>query len=843
MNHLTPAALSRPAIVLLFCSTVILVQARPGLGQTPSAQTAVNNTDLSIASANDATGKTGAVQFEFDRTAWRTVLEWLAEQSDLALHFNELPDGTFTYSDPAMYTPVEAIDRINMFLLPEGFSAVRSANLLSVINLQNPRSLQQLDSMARLVPVGTLDQLGDQDLVKSLFRLNSLESSEVASELRRLKLVVDPVVLEASKQLMVTATAAKLRSVRDVIEAMQAEQDKTKETVKRFALQHVELEEFLEVARPHLGIEEGLAQSEDINISADSSGKNLFVSATASAFEIFENLLEIVDQPNGEIVSAPSVEILRSHRVSAENLQSVYEVLQTVLAQESIRLSMEPATNSIVALADERIHTIITQTIDEMRGLGTEFEIVNLNSLDPYLAITLLDEMFDLSRDDDDEPQEIKLDAEPRTMRLFIRGPKSKVDEIIAVVKKLDTDAEGPNERVIPIYGSQAEGVLQRAKQSWSGDVDIDDRANGNKNRNAIETTISERVVNGVSTSRPALRVDSQKVDVDSLDVTDLRQVLASGNFVSASTEQVGTQDIPDINARVTPRGIVLESQDSAALANFEQHLRSVARLDTSAAVETVVYYLKYSTADDATRLLAELLDGASMAMQSASGASLVNGYVPGDLNSSLFGSYLRSDEDATIVTSGTLTVVADARLNRLICIGTDDDLSLLEQYLELIDKDESLTDIKTRGSAHVIELVNTKASDIADLVRDAYGDRVALSTQQKITARAQEAASKQQRPNERGEQKNNLQTSKNEEPQMSLAVHERSNSIVVTAPDALFQEVEALIAQLDNKSEQQVEVLFYPSVAGVSSLREAITGQRSDSGRSTRGRERGNRD
>ena len=88
---------------------------------------------------------------------WRDVIRWLADEGGLALQVSELPTGSFTYSDPRVFTHAEAIDRINLFLLPEGFTLVRSGQLLSVINLGDQRSMQQLDAMAELVTTGRIE--------------------------------------------------------------------------------------------------------------------------------------------------------------------------------------------------------------------------------------------------------------------------------------------------------------------------------------------------------------------------------------------------------------------------------------------------------------------------------------------------------------------------------------------------------------------------------------------------------------------------------------------------------------------------------------------------------------
>lgn len=42
----------------------------------------------------------------------------------------------------------------------------------------------------------------------------------------------------------------------------------------------------------------------------------------------------------------------------------------------------------------------------------------------------------------------------------------------------------------------------------------------------------------------------------------------------------------------------------------------------------------------------------------------------------------------------------------------------------------------------------------------------------------------------------------------MTIAVHEASNSLIVTAPEQLFQEVEKLAIEIDSRGEQMVEVI-----------------------------------
>ena len=139
------------------------------------------------------------VRFSFDGVAWRDVIRWLADEGGLALQVSELPTGSFTYSDPRVFTHAEAIDRINLFLLPEGFTLVRSGQLLSVINLGDQRSMQQLDAMAELVTTDDLKDRSRHEVLKCIFPLGDIDPEEAVQELSVMNLMTTPEVLGKTK--------------------------------------------------------------------------------------------------------------------------------------------------------------------------------------------------------------------------------------------------------------------------------------------------------------------------------------------------------------------------------------------------------------------------------------------------------------------------------------------------------------------------------------------------------------------------------------------------------------------------------------------------------------------
>ena len=60
--------------------------------------------------STDSIQQSGDIEFSFSGTSWREVIEFLARESNLALHIGEIPTGSLTYSDSASYSPDGAFE-------------------------------------------------------------------------------------------------------------------------------------------------------------------------------------------------------------------------------------------------------------------------------------------------------------------------------------------------------------------------------------------------------------------------------------------------------------------------------------------------------------------------------------------------------------------------------------------------------------------------------------------------------------------------------------------------------------------------------------------------------------
>ncbi len=808
---------------ILITATLTVAVVQPSLVQA-------QETPGAVAVATITTDSNAVLEFSFDGAPWRDVIQWLADSSDLALHIGGLPTGSFTYSDSNPFTPQEALDRVNLFLLPQGFSLVRSGKLLSVINLTDPRSMQQLNVLAKLVTVEQLDGLSDHDVVKCIFPLGELAAEDAVEELNALSLMTPPAVFAKTNQLMVTDTAGNLKSVRTILAAFEPHTLDNGTVVKSFTLKHADAEDILIVARPHLGLATGEMIGIDVSLSADLQGKNIFVTGIEDKVKLIEGLITAIDQPTNSLTSSDGKAVLQTHSVEGGNVQIVYDVLQTLLADETVRLSMDQAGGSIVALATAEIQAEIEQTVAQLQASEAEFAVIPLKTIDPYLAVSLLEEMLDLSdaRRREDAGMEAftrhgnsrgleimksnvsvdvpRIDADPVNRRLFVRARKHQIEQIKKIVAELDSNSSvGSSDqiRILPFRGKQAEQVLATAAKFW-------------RSPNPVFYYPSPEITDPEDTERV---VNDNTLKTEPV----TRSPQADPPNARLLTKLTNSQT-PAIRCQLTPRGLLLQSEDTDALDQFEQHLRTIAGPGDSMPSPPVVFYLKYTRVDDAIRMLAELLDGGEAAAEGDEG-ELVNGYVSAT-SSSFLGSIVTSRDGTMTMIAGSITIVADSRLNRLIVQGTASDVERIETYLAIVDKDSSITSIETYGTSHVIELVYSKAGEVAKAIREAYEGRVSGnakgtgqpgSPQQAAAAAAAAAqAAKSEKQKDKGDvkadpRKSGGQAPRSLEPKMTIAVHEPSNSLIVTAPEQLFKEVEQLAMRIDLRSKQSVRVITVP--------------------------------
>jgi type II secretory pathway component GspD/PulD (secretin) len=215
----------------------------------------------------------------------------------------------------------------------------------------------------------------------------------------------------------------------------------------------------------------------------------------------------------------------------------------------------------------------------------------------------------------------------------------------------------------------------------------------------------------------------------------------------------------------------------------------------TSSTRDYAVFYLKYSKAATVSEVLSAIFGGGSK------GGGIVNdmaGAALGDLGGGLMGNLLLgggAGGSGGSFSSGSVDIVPDVRLNALIVRAKPTDLDTVEQLLRVLDQRVGPEDVEADLRPRLIPVFNTQASEIATVVQQIYSDRMASGGPQVMSPQDMLKMI-------RGGSGPDQQTQK-----MSIGIDERSNSLVVRAPDPLFEEVKLLVEQLDEIDTDSPEI------------------------------------
>jgi hypothetical protein len=278
------------------------------------------------------------------------------------------------------------------------------------------------------------------------------------------------------------------------------------------------------------------------------------------------------------------------------------------------------------------------------------------------------------------------------------------------------------------------------------------------------------------------------------------------------------------------PGGVVIASPDTEALDELERLLTTLAGGFLSGKPELTVFYLKHAKATSVAETLDQILGGGTLTsdtggrslMGDLAGAAL--GDVGGGLVSTLLGA--TSGGGAGVKTSGSITITPDNRLNALVVLAKPADLDTIEQLLKILDQKESPEEILASPKPKMIPVYNTQAEEVANVVRQVYQDRMTTPSGSPARPPSPQEFIMALRGGRGGRGGGGARRGTSDEPtKMSIGVDARTNSLVVAAPDSLFQEVKDLVQELDQAAVDTAQTLQVISLERTSpqAVRQAL--------------------
>ncbi|MCM2369294.1 secretin N-terminal domain-containing protein [Aporhodopirellula aestuarii] len=791
-------------------------------------------------------GKKG-LQFNFAGARWADVLHWLADEADLSLQIDTAPAGTVNFADPTkVYTVSEGLDLINRLLLDRGWAVVRRGRMLLLVDLEADNAEKLISEMAELVTPESFDERGNSDIVRCVFPLGSVSPDQAREELSQ---IIGPWgrinVLAGARQVVVTETVGKLKVIDQVLRAATQAQS----SVVEINLKHRAAEEVLEIARPLLGLEPGTNASEDIRLSVSLYGDRIFATGNQSKLDLLESVIEKADRPfpgeGEEVDTAQVTPELRTHPVSSADLQTVYDVLQTLIAgTPDARLAIDANRGAVIAFGRPETQATIARTIAELEGSGRDFTIIDLKRLEPAQALLTINKFFGITEAGGGNGPVV--DGDPVTGRLWVRGTTDQINSVKRLIAELENDplagGLGDNVRILPLTGSAASETLRQIESLWPL------TGRGNRIRVITPSAAQDRqesrdnnppnTINVPNNQSESSQIEDTSVSYGIRDQTLVWQYPATATSDSdasqdsdAAAETVVTADAQaeadysgdDIIIQMTSAGIVIASRDPNALDLMEQLVTSLSAESTFASDLPTIFWLRFIKADVASELVAGVLGGADASGSAASLTESMMGGIGGGMLGGLLGmgggGGGETSETRTILTSrGSVNIVPDNRLNALIVQAPPADLDFIRTVLQEIDREESPETIQTIARPTLIPVVYQDAAAVAKIVTAVFADLINDTSQSGNGGR-----NNQPNPQDllealrgggrggRGGGGSAQATPKSEASKIIVAVDERSNSLVVTATPQNLQSVRELVETLDQQgleSEQRVEVV-----------------------------------
>lgn len=867
-------------------------EAQPTADTTPPLGSSAPASVASAATPTDAATEK-QLTFNFRYQPWQEVLDWFADQANLSLLLEGPPPGTFNYRDSRSYSVAEALDVLNGILLTKGYTLVRRDRMLVLVNLEDGIP----PNLVPDVPLEELDERGEYELIRVLFPVWNMSPEQAAEEVQPL---LGPqgkaITLPQARQIQVTETAGRLRTIRSIVNAVE-QPGLTNAGVREFTLRYLTYDTAMPTIRQMMGIPADASGTSDgsTQITRSATDNKLLYRGTAQYATRLEGLLRLIDVPEAAagIEGTPQLEV---YSLTQADPDAVETALKNLLGGDpSVHITSDDKNGFIVAIAKPAQQATIRATIEQMQQDGRQVDVINLANVDPQMAVLAINKLFGGSGEEPD-PKAPRVDADIASRSLLVRGTNSQVEQIRALLRKLGETDDEPGAiaknrkrvRLLPLSGAAARSAIAQIEQIWpnvganririvapTATIPIYRPNDSMQSPTETNPPASPAIVlpsaeiatppvqnplqyffNGLQRSAPVepetssedSRPASDKDQVNDASMTESAALVnldgpkntTSANrvfrFVAGPTPppvesaadtitatvqtEIDAPSDPEVAAARSPEdsvaaeqsaeqgsssrgapiliapgpgGTVIASDDVEALDQLEELLSIIAGRSSATGREYAVFYLKYSKASTVAEILAAIFGGRTGGNDRGIIGQMANNAL-GDVGGALMGDLLMGSGGGGAFTSANVDIIPDARLNALVVHAKAADLDTIEQLLKVLDQRAGPEDVEAEAEARLIQVVNTSANDVAQVVQTVYQDRMsgpgAMLSPQDMMRMIRGG------PNtEQSVQK------------MSIAVDVPNNMLIVRAPDPLFNEVKALVEQLDQSFADSPEV------------------------------------
>jgi type II secretory pathway component GspD/PulD (secretin) len=518
-NPLTPGSTGSPATVSGSARPTLPTFIEPvpeggeviaSFTQSPSeSDVPADAPDAATAPSSDSpasTGETKRLTFNFRYAPWSDVLKLFAQEANLSLDLQNVPPGTFNYLDRRSYTPLEALDVLNGYLLPKGYVLVKRDEFLVCLNIDETIPPNIIPNIS----LSELDSRGRNELLTVVFPLDGIDVEQAAVEINEIKGPQGKVVpLTTANSLFVTDIGGNLRRIRDLLSSVTIT-GPDDAVFKAYQLDHIAANDAENTLRELLGITKEIPNvsalterssrsrssssrssssrfgsrsrepepdpsvdtSSPITMTSDLRTNKLLVSATMGQHQLIEGAIKTIDVDSESVRFSPGSNrpYFQMYTVNASSATEVTKTL-TAIMPPGVVVNEDARAGKIHIMGTPDQHREVEMLIRQMDGQGGARQMIvyPLSKMDPMSAATTLRSMF--FKDGDAAPT-IEPDSYGR--RLMIRADSDQIAQIRTFLGQLGEDGsgergprgEGPF-RPFSLGGRDPQEILPLIEQMW----------------------------------------------------------------------------------------------------------------------------------------------------------------------------------------------------------------------------------------------------------------------------------------------------------------------------------------------------------------------------------------
>ena len=487
----------------------------PTFTQYPPLAQVIEGKDL----ASTVREQGDALQFNFSGADWRSVLTWFAKEANLNLEWRESPEGQFNLKTHRTYSVTESLDIINMHLLARGFTLMRRDEVLVLMKLDKGFDT----TLVPRVHPDQLDDLGRFDFVRVSFDLDWLLAEAAVKELNPMLSPHGTLVpLTKTNRIEAMDTADNLRGIRDLIRREESGNSQER-LVSEFVLEHTNAAEMIGKLQQLLGLEKPLARMSngqmqvvreqialkaemakrlgdkgpsfqenriDVFLVANEQRNSIVANAPPDKIAIIKQAVQALDVPNmNQGARLSEITTMKVYPLNGADPDAVSDILKSLTEigelHPNSRFSEDDDKQILFAYASLKDHVTITSVMNQLAGSSRSFKVIQLERLKAaYVARSIQTLMgAEVSNTSVDESRGrrgrdnassswkgFKVDADLPHNRLLLFATTIEFAQVEELLVKIgERNRMSGSARVFKIPSKSIDETIELLRQRWPG--------------------------------------------------------------------------------------------------------------------------------------------------------------------------------------------------------------------------------------------------------------------------------------------------------------------------------------------------------------------------------------